>query len=899
MTLRKSKFHLNVIEKFMKTFITNTYVTVPKVLQYDLLRVAKSQKIKNKFFFYIKIFRMSSTCITTSLMGQPRLAPGGDITSMSDQQKARRPDDVIGKDGRPLHLHPRMPLQINYEGRVSVLAHATAAPIYSDVSTTLDDSGDDLRESPSSPYNKTSSDDHKDGSDSDGGDMNRSSSSNTGLSSLERLRQICNKSLAHHSNGDMPHPGLLDTSMDGEMDGTHGFHCHLCTFSCQSRDEFNDHVNDHYEFRCIKCDFMTKVEADYRSHLKDEHNLTPEELEDEQGVRVPRINSQGKVKTFKCKQCEFVTVTKEDFWKHCKGHIKPEKLLTCPKCSFVTEYKHHLEYHLRNHFGSKPFRCNHCSYSCVNKSMLNSHMKSHTTIYQYRCADCNYATKYCHSLKLHLRKYTHKPAMVLNPDGTPNPLPIVDVYGTRRGPKIKRDDQGNVIGPPAALAFAPHQGESPSGNGSSVPGSPGSGAGFPLLPPYLMAQMKMNQLQQSFPPFGTPGSDHKFPGLGRHHHDNPDEDDDIENDEDIMDDDEESGQYENGKFQFKCAICDFETLDRDIYRNHMMLHATRDKDNDSPRPNSALMASSGPPPVIPISRHFPPIATSEEIKKERHESETENNNPPPMPQPAHHDRDDYLPKSTSAPNEYLEYLKRMAPLLKRSAEMTPSPNAHITSTQDGVISPPPTSALTGNPFIPGTGNGNLLGLYLGSVVKNFQQREASGDADSNASSGGALDLSQGYDIKVSSAELDTHSQDQSGRSSSGNGSSKSRRKGRAYKIERKLDSLSGGGDSSSIHSGVSSEPEDAKSEESEPRVGLGRKESENRSSSYDVNGKETSKLSGSHICELCQIAFMDACMYSYHKECHDRSNPLKCIKCGMVMLDARGFFLHLIRESHQ
>lgn len=30
--------------------------------------------------------------------------------------------------------------------------------------------------------------------------------------------------------------------------------------------------------------------------------------------------------------------------------------------------------------------------------------------------------------------------MVLNPDGTPNPLPIIDVYGTRRGPKIKRQD---------------------------------------------------------------------------------------------------------------------------------------------------------------------------------------------------------------------------------------------------------------------------------------------------------------------------------------------------------------------------------------------------------------------------------------------------------------------------
>ena len=36
-------------------------------------------------------------------------------------------------------------------------------------------------------------------------------------------------------------------------------------------------------------------------------------------VRVPRVNSQGKVKTFKCKQCEFVAVTKLEFWKHGRG----------------------------------------------------------------------------------------------------------------------------------------------------------------------------------------------------------------------------------------------------------------------------------------------------------------------------------------------------------------------------------------------------------------------------------------------------------------------------------------------------------------------------------------------------------------------------------------------------
>ncbi|XP_077293808.1 zinc finger protein hunchback [Arctopsyche grandis] len=162
------------------------------------------------------------------------------------------------------------------------------------------------------------------------------------------------------------------------------------------------------------------------------------ENEDDPGVRIPTVNSHGKVKTFKCKQCEFIAVTKLDFWEHTKNHIKPERMLNCPKCPFVTEYKHHLEYHMRNHFGSKPFQCSQCPYSCVNKSMLNSHLKSHSNVYQYRCADCNYATKYCHSLKLHLRKYHHQPAMVLNQDGTPNPLPIIDVYGTRRGPKQRQ-----------------------------------------------------------------------------------------------------------------------------------------------------------------------------------------------------------------------------------------------------------------------------------------------------------------------------------------------------------------------------------------------------------------------------------------------------------------------------
>lgn len=211
--------------------------------------------------------------------------------------------------------------------------------------------------------------------------------------------------------------------------------------------------------------------------------------DDEPGLNTPKVNSQGKVKTFKCKQCEFSAVTKAEFWDHSKVHIKRDRILTCPKCPFITEYKHHLEYHLRNHFGSKPFKCDKCAYTCVNKSMLNSHLKSHSNVYQFRCSDCTYATKYCHSLKLHLRKYGHSPAMVLNPDGSPNPLPIVDVYGTRRGPKQKN---GN-----------PNNNNNNSANNNKVSESQQTSPNVPVFNPYgfLPTQLPYYSLLNSLPPF--------------------------------------------------------------------------------------------------------------------------------------------------------------------------------------------------------------------------------------------------------------------------------------------------------------------------------------------------------------------------------------------------------------
>lgn len=236
--------------------------------------------------------------------------------------------------------------------------------------------------------------------------------------------------------------------------------CHLCEFVGHSKTAFDEHMMEHYDHKCPFCDYTSRTEGRLERHIKDFHSEIPPESW--AGSRTARTSNgdasnssnhsdsgshsqmeTGKPRKYRCKQCNFIAVSKEDFWAHTKSHIKSDKQLKCPECPFVTEYKHHLEYHLRNHYGSKPFKCEKCNYSCVNKSMLNSHLKSHSKVYQYRCADCSYATKYCHSLKQHLRKYTHKPSIVLNPDGTPNPYPIIDVYGTRRGPRPKKNKSEN------------------------------------------------------------------------------------------------------------------------------------------------------------------------------------------------------------------------------------------------------------------------------------------------------------------------------------------------------------------------------------------------------------------------------------------------------------------------
>ena len=461
---------------------------------------------------------------------------------------------------------------------------------------------------------------------------------------------------------------------------------------------------------------------------------------------------------------------------------------------------------------------------------------------------------------------------------------------------------------------------------------------------------------------------------GSHDNDSEMDDDDIA-ERDVS---ERRNGNKNGKSQvhkIKCALCDFETVSHDIYRNHLMLHAT--KDQDSPPPLLPTTLPSLPQlPQYPLQIRSPLSINSDAKIPSSLIGKNKDLNPKPLPSSNNNDADmpsssSSLHKDPSKTSEYLEFMKKVAPLLKQG--LAPSPSG-ISSTQTG--SPPAIYP----PFTTGSTSDLISKLYFGNVFKTLQtsttspssllpqhpaplsssqnqtrtqlpekprndrdeidgqqakneennpsqttDNTASADADSSS---GALDLTRAQPGLGFPRELDSPapSRPQSGsQTSTGSSSNKSRRKGKAFKIERKAlnaanseastadrDSLNSG------HSGYSNEQDvDAKSDES-GSSGLATKENSGTNGHHPILtlGEETGNgtsapatdspmeaknqsLSGSHVCKFCEIAFMDSVMFTIHMGYHGFQNPYKCNMCGDEFDDRVGFFLHIARKAHQ
>jgi hypothetical protein len=289
-----------------------------------------------------------------------------------------------------------------------------------------------------------------------------------------------------------------------------------------------------------------------------------------------------------------------------------------------------------------------------------------------------------------------------------------------------------------------------------------------------------------------------------------------------------------------------------------------------------------------------------------------------------------LQKSEQQAPEYLDYLRKFAPLMQQhvggqshqrgllhrdhrdhlqkqprastSSQSQESPDRESpeeggqTSTTTTEATPPPLTAL-------GTPHQSLISrIYLENMMKSLRkdhkERKPASTDDSDDSC--ALDLSSGQIggniqtgrqavvtgngngrlLPVSAASLIAPSvaavpapAASSATVSASNGKS-SRRKGKAFKIERKsaATSIATADDQSSTTDSLET----------------------------NSNGNSAaSGLSGTHVCQYCELAFMDQIMYSIHMGYHGYQNPFKCNMCGDEMADKVSFFLHVARKSHQ
>ncbi len=508
-------------------------------------------------------------------------------------------------------------------------------------------------------------------------------------------------------------------------------------------------------------------------------------------------------------------------------------------------------------------------------------MKSHTNVYQYRCADCTYATKYCHSLKLHLRKYGHKPAMVLNNDGSPNNL---DLFGPGGG--------GPMSGPPGAGLKRKSGGGSGSGSARKEDMFPPTMLPqFPGMPPSIM-QMQLQHLQSQFgshppklgqmPPFrlDDPKFGHQKLGEASNGNNSP------------------SARFFGSatpEEQIRCDKCEFRTSSKEVFRNHMMLHASSDRTSALHHLLTSPLAAQG------NKRPYPDLNKSADDLS--HFGQRVRSSSPTSSSPRSFASSGLrsLEKSESPPSNtayppHMSYLNKFAmhnhPLLQGLLPPNQALRALIEERQreslgsTGGATSDSSQRDTPDSFASREGTAPLPPnkRHKADIFSTLYANRMSEQLEKSESPHAALDLSKdniiGGGSHGSSSDIDTGSNPRSHSSSpalSAGTSKSSRRKGKAYKIKRHTDSEEEcGGDP--------------------PMPGLVPVSS---NSAVDSDHHSTGdRFEDEAACKHCGILFRNEIMHRLHMEYHSYENPFKCRMCGENCDDALSFFLHIAKREH-
>lgn len=63
-------------------------------------------------------------------------------------------------------------------------------------------------------------------------------------------------------------------------------------------------------------------------------------------------------------------------------------------------------------------------------------------------------------------------------------------------------------------------------------------------------------------------------------------------------------------------------------------------------------------------------------------------------------------------------------------------------------------------------------------------------------------------------------------------------------------------------------------------------------------GNKGAKWEKAYVCDHCEIAFLSQVMYHIHMGYHGYDNPFRCNRCGQMCQDSLGMFMHIAQAKH-
>ena len=437
-------------------------------------------------------------------------------------------------------------------------------------------------------------------------------------------------------------------------------------------------------------------------------------------------------------------------------------------------------------------------------------------------------------------------------------MSIVDPFGNKRGPKNPkggREDHGMF--PTLLPQFPPSFPNLPNlPNLSNLPN-------LPNFPHNFMAQMQLQQLQSQF---GTPP---KIAQVSPFRLEDP-----IKKEERGV-----SPPMMNETENLRCDKCEFSTTSSEVYKNHMSLHASTER--------GALHRLLSSPQTKPK-----PDLSSEDLSFSpltRTKSPSSPRSPFP-PRPLFPDRPESpISSSGNFPASSLAYFNKIAianPLLQG---LVPNPAIRALMEErrkEGSFPSSPESFRNESPHsreeAPLPPNKRLKTDIFASLYAS----KMSELAEKGESPSGVLDLSKECNDTIigggshgSSSDNESGSNPRSHSSSPSLSSSttKNRRKGKAFKLQRFDNDTNSEEEVSTIGS---------------PAMPSLMPISRSSNQSQEIFADQTS-------CKFCGIAFRNSVMHSIHMGYHGCREPFKCNLCGDECEDALSFFLHIARKEHR